>query len=305
MKSLATTLSLYLAVASVPALGLTACAVDPGENDELIVDDVVDVDDEGDKADRADLAITPFADDIGSRGETVTRRVFKTRAAYKSYFGHYPPASVDFSTHWVAFYSAGIKNHGGFTAEVARIRLSNSGLTLKVSTELTSPGFDCAVPQVITKPHVLVKFTRPSPAPTYVSSTHTDDVRNCSDPTPLLTYSFGNQAHGSILEIGPDGSVRRTERTGPVTWTDIPMPPLTASQLGTLRTRIDQAAHGTVHESSYTSALGAHYGNLSAYDGTESGIVREYAIGVQRVNDAAAADLLVDYVNAVVDIDMP
>jgi hypothetical protein len=150
-----------------------------------------------DKADRAAIPVTPFTDNIGTRGQTETRVLFTTAASYKSYFGHAAPASVNFGTEWVVFYSAGSKNTGGYQASVQRVRLSDSGLTIKVTTSLESPGVGCIVTQAFTKPHQLVKFKKPTPRPFYVSYYRNDTLRNCGATGPFCGGIAGIQCPGA------------------------------------------------------------------------------------------------------------
>ena len=72
-----------------------------------------------------------------------TRALIRTAQGYVSFFGHAPPAGVDFSTDWVIFYAAGTRPTGGFDASVAvahaRRRPAGRG------DALVSPGPDCIV----------------------------------------------------------------------------------------------------------------------------------------------------------------
>lgn len=170
-----------LGVASLLSLSLLGCGT-AGDGD-LIEEGALSIATGDDKADGPAIAFTEFTDDIGTRGQSETRRVFTSAASYKSYFGHAAPATVAFPKEWVVFYSAGVKNTGGYDAKVAKITTSTSGLTLKVVTSLVSPGSDCFVTQALTKPYALVKLKRPNPTPSNVSYFRDDSVRSCSAPS--------------------------------------------------------------------------------------------------------------------------
>lgn len=132
-------------------------------------------------ADNPPIPFVVFNDDIGTRGQTETRKVFTTLAAYKSYFGHKPPLEVDFATDWVVFYSAGSKATGGYSASIATIAMNGTGHTLKVTTSLSSPGKDCMVTQAKTKPFVLAKFTPPQPNPQSNIFYSDNKIRSCGE----------------------------------------------------------------------------------------------------------------------------
>lgn len=150
-----------------------------GESDVDLAEEGALSADVDDKSDRASLTLTPFTDNTGSRGQTETRVLFTTAASYYNYFGHAAPSTVNFATDWVVFYSAGSKSTGGYKASVQRARLSDSGLTIKVTTALESPGANCVTTQAFTKPTALVKFKKPVPRPYYVSYYRNDTVRDC------------------------------------------------------------------------------------------------------------------------------
>jgi hypothetical protein len=171
----------------VPILSLVlvgGCSPEGELEDEIPVQGDLQADSGDDKADRVPLTTTVFTDDIGSVGGKETRKLITTAGAYRTFFGHAAPREVDFSKEWVVFYSAGVKNTGGFTAAVKKVVLSNSGATLKVTTSLTSPGYGCFVTQALTKPYMLVKFKKPSPRPDWVSYYTADQTQDCEDPAP-------------------------------------------------------------------------------------------------------------------------
>jgi hypothetical protein len=121
-----------------------------------------------------------FTDDVGDRADIERRVLLKTRDAYQTFFGHAPPAAVDFDREWVIFYAAGRKPSGGFEASVAA--LSRAGARLHAVTQLKSPGRDCVVTDAITTPHVLVKF-RAQPEITSVDFSRVDTTVDCSPTT--------------------------------------------------------------------------------------------------------------------------
>jgi len=165
---------------SVVSLSLVAGCGAPDDNspvEEAAVSDAA----ADEKADSLSIAFTAFDDDIGSVGQTETRKLFTTSGSYKAYFGHDAPRDVDFSKEWVVFYSAGVKRTGGFEASVARVALA--GRTLNVTTSLVSPGPDCFVTQALTKPHALVKLAKPRPAPSFVRYYRSDSTNSCAAPT--------------------------------------------------------------------------------------------------------------------------
>ncbi|MCC6996323.1 MAG: protease complex subunit PrcB family protein [Deltaproteobacteria bacterium] len=177
---------------------LLACSTDPGDDpaaepDALTVQGEVESETAAldDKADRPDLALrvvnfTPPA----SVGRSETRRVLTTARAFRAFMG-VAPTGIDFSREWVVYYSAGLKPTGGHAASVTRVRSTDSGLTLKVTTRLDSPGPACVVTQATSKPQVLVAFARPRPAPSYVSYSTANTTRSCTSsscgPTPVAS----------------------------------------------------------------------------------------------------------------------
>lgn len=108
------------------------------------------------------VAFEEFADDIGSAGEDETRMLFTSRDEYEAFFGHRVPEGVDFDREWVVFYSAGLLSTGGYDARIHDIQLTEAGRSLKIATQLVSPGPDCLVPMVITKPYMLAKLPIPT-----------------------------------------------------------------------------------------------------------------------------------------------
>ncbi|MBP9086415.1 MAG: protease complex subunit PrcB family protein [Kofleriaceae bacterium] len=159
--ALFSTLALALAVPS-----FTACTdVDSGDDMELAepTDEV-----EAEKADQATLALTEL--DVDAPTDRFGERVgvIKSKTRWRQVFGTEAPSSVNFSRQWVAYYTAGAQRSGGFTASVTKIRVSPSGKTLTVVTNLKKPGAGCIVTANITFPYAVVAFKKPAVTPTSV-----------------------------------------------------------------------------------------------------------------------------------------
>jgi hypothetical protein len=153
------------------------------------------------KADSASsLTVTTFTDDIGPVGTSETRKVFTSASGYRNYFGHKAPSSVDFGKQWVIFYSAGTRATAGYDVAIESASLSKSGLTLKVTTQLTSPGLGCLTAQHVTKPYVLGTIGKQKSS--YVQF-YTDDVaKDCTPPGPTCGGIAGLQCpgHGKCVD---------------------------------------------------------------------------------------------------------
>jgi hypothetical protein len=156
----------------VGALALAGCGIG-GDGDLQQVDgDVSDA--AAPPATASTIAFQTFSDDVGDRAATENRTLIRTARGYQSFFGHAPPASVDFSREWVIFYAAGTKPTGGYDASV--LAVLRSGGTLIAITELASPGAGCAVTLAQTSPHVLVKFpAQPGSAASFFKQDRTQD----------------------------------------------------------------------------------------------------------------------------------
>lgn len=156
------------------------------------------------------IKFSAFADNIGSAGKAETRKTFSSRSGYRSYFGHNPPPGVNFAIEWVVFYSAGVRNTGGYRASIDNISTSTSGLTLRVTTVLRSPGPGSRVTMALTKPYVLVKFRRPTPTPYYVHYYRDDVVQIRAGLTSLGARRLPKRVSG---EFGGPSTVTRAEAT--------------------------------------------------------------------------------------------
>ena len=99
-------------------------------------------------------------DTLGSLGDTECLFLITSSAQFEQLFGE-GATGVDFKTQWAFFYSAGLEPTGGYEALVADIAYTPDVQSLVITTELLSPGMNCAVPQIVTKPYQLVKFPKP------------------------------------------------------------------------------------------------------------------------------------------------
>lgn len=128
---------------------------------------------------RTGITFTKFSDSVGTHAATESRKLFTTSSAYKTFFGHTPPSSVDFTREWVAFYSAGTMATDGYDAYVDKIETSSTGATIYMTTRLESPASNCSVNQTTTKPYELVKFKKPSTKPRYTRYSTNDETISC------------------------------------------------------------------------------------------------------------------------------
>ena len=162
----------------IVSLSIFGCATDEQPTDELPFEGDAS---EAGKADHSSLAFTAFEADISNnrlqRGGTI---IMTSKAAWTRVMGTPAPANVDFSKEWVVFFGTGVKNTGGYSAQVTELRYSASQRSLVVSTKATSPGPDCIVTQAFTTPHHLVKITVPSPRPLFALADAKSETRRCS-----------------------------------------------------------------------------------------------------------------------------
>jgi hypothetical protein len=80
-------------------------------------------------------------------------------------FGAAPPSEIDFSREWAAYYTPGPEPTVGYRASITRVRLSDSGATLKISTSLEEPGAYCTPAASGGSPYAIVKFAKPASPP--------------------------------------------------------------------------------------------------------------------------------------------
>jgi len=187
-----------LAAGALALASLGACATI--EDDAVEFADPAETTDDG-KADQPDLAVTVLEAPAPTRADAVAVGVIKSKAAWKQVFGAAAPSSIDFGTQWVAYYTAGHQATGGFAATIARVRLSDTGRTLRITTRLDQPGAGCAVTQAATSPYAVVVFARPASAPganRYTAETRTvactEDA--CPDGTIELEDAYVDATDG-------------------------------------------------------------------------------------------------------------
>src|SRR5262249_15628941 len=116
---------------------------------------------------------------IGDLGETESMFLITTLAQYEQLFGD-GATGVDFKTEWAFFYSAGLEPHGGYEALVEDIAYTPDVQSLVITTQLLSPGANCVVPQIVTKPYMLVKFPKPPGSVGIVRYNQDDQVVACT-----------------------------------------------------------------------------------------------------------------------------
>lgn len=129
-------------------------------------------------------------------GRSETRQTFRSAAALSAVFGAAAP-TVDFSTHWVFFYSAGAQVPAGSVARVVRVRQRSA--SLRVTTALQRPAAACAVPAAV--PYVLVKFPRPALSRCRVSYYHRTDAGDCPPPPDPTPRCDGTLTPAAALEL--------------------------------------------------------------------------------------------------------
>ncbi len=186
-----------LAISMIGAMALLGCAaeVPPGED--------VSESEAALRGDAEAIAFEEFSDPegVGTAGEGETRRVIRSARQYERLFGHAPPVDVDFAGgEVVIFYSAGIKNTGGYEASILEVSLVNR--RVHVTTQLVSPGDDCIVTQALTKPYVLATVELPRRVRN-VRFHHEDVVEDCTEPDACAAVRC---AAGTVCEVQPDGT---------------------------------------------------------------------------------------------------
>jgi hypothetical protein len=108
--------------------------------------------------------------------------VIKTKAAFQAFFGFAAPASINFNKSWVLHFSTGVKNTGGYAANIVGVDRNGAGVNRKitVTTEDVSPGPGCIVTQAFTNPQMTVKIKKQSGIP--VEQVSTETITDCSEP---------------------------------------------------------------------------------------------------------------------------
>ena len=164
----------------------------------------------------ATISFEAFSDDVNARVATKTRTLIRSAAGYQSFFGHAPPANVDFARDWVMFYAAGTEPTGGY--EASFVALLRAGSSLIGITQLVSPGALCPVTQVVTSPYALIKF--PAQPGTSARFYKSDSVRDCGDDlcaaTQCVAGGHCDPATGKCISDGIlVGGLRRSLAPAP------------------------------------------------------------------------------------------
>jgi len=122
------------------------------------------------------IAFETLADDVAAEATAESRTLIRSARGYQAFFGHAPPAAVDFSREWVMFYAAGTKPTGGYDASF--LAVLRAGRNLIAITRLVSPGPGCITTQALTTPYALIKF--PAQAGTSAQFFKQDGVTDCA-----------------------------------------------------------------------------------------------------------------------------
>lgn len=241
-----------------------ACADAPADGDLVSPTVTTDTVDDA-KADQADLSFTPVTDLTlrSSIGKTEEGRVIRSATSFRTAFGTAPPAWLDFNDEWLAVYSAGIRPTGGYEAEIQRVRLSDSGMTVKVTSSLTSPGAGCAVTDALTKPVAIVRFPAQAGA-SRSRFTKLAEVDTCGMDV------CGSELQ-TVLEQAADGMLYMSESDYPLTY--VGWDGQGAPTAATLATLLGVSADTLVEEQSWSETMNSLG---EAYDPTDPYIV-EYA----------------------------
>jgi hypothetical protein len=136
----------------------------------------------------ATIAFQTFSDDVGQQIQTATRTLIRTAAGYQSFFGHAPPAAVDFSHEWVMFYGAGIQSTGDQASFLVVFR---SGGNLIAVTRLATPSSACPRTSLSVPAYALIKF--PAQPGTTAQFYKSDVVTQC-DFAPVTCGGFAGTA---------------------------------------------------------------------------------------------------------------
>jgi hypothetical protein len=256
----------------------TACAGAPDDGDLVSPDVAVSTVDDA-KTDQADVSFTPVTDLQlrSSVGKTEEGRVIRSPTSFKAAFGTPPPDWLDFDQEWLAVYSAGIRPTGGYTAEIERVRLSDTGKTVKVTSSLTAPGADCVVTQELTKPFAVVRFpAQPGAARsrfTKLVSTDTCGAQVCGAELQ------------SVLDQAADGMTYMSESDYPLTY--VGWDGQGAPTVDKLKTLLDIDADTLVEEYSFAEMMDSLG---EAYDPDDPYIV-EYAARFRALREVMEANL--------------
>ncbi len=170
-----------LGVTMLLAALLAGCDTSDDGDMDLVSDGVVPAAQDEGKADQADIPFTVVYNLTlePNRATQEAGRIIRTARSFKSFFGFDPSSEFDFSKEWLAFYGAGTRPTAGYLAEIVRIRTTDSGKTLKITARVESPGPDCMVAQVLTRPYMIVRFAIPASQPGTVKYSRVDQERRC------------------------------------------------------------------------------------------------------------------------------
>jgi hypothetical protein len=188
----------------LPALALLGCG--EGLTDTNDVQQVAgDVTALGAPPDAAStIAFQTFTDDVGKQAASKTRTLIRSARGYQSFFGHAPPAAVDFSREWVMFYSAGTEPTGGY--EASFVALLRNGSSLIAITKLVSPGSACVVDDLVNTPFALIKF--PAQPGTSAQFYKSDVVTDCVvDPCSYIDCGPGSHCEKGQCVVSCGGLI--------------------------------------------------------------------------------------------------
>ena len=232
-------------------VGLLFCAIAAcagGSDDaDLVSPDVAEETTIDDKADQQPIAfeVVSGLQLRSSVGRTEEGRVIRSASAFKAAFGVNAPASIDFDETWFAVYSAGVRTTGGYNARVLAVRLSDSGKSVKVTSDLTKPGAGCVVTQALTKPFVVVKFAA-QPGASTSRFTKLVTTKNCTAACGMTLTDK--------LAAAADGMTYMSE-------SDYPLTPMTfagqgAPTVAKLRGLTNTPAATVMEERAFASVMG-------------------------------------------------
>ena len=139
-----------------------------------------------------------MADEVGTHAAIEARVLIRSAQAYQSFFGHAPPADVDFGRQSVIFYAAGTKTTGGYDANI--LSLTRAGDQLVAITELVSPGAGCVVTEALTAPHVLIKFAAQNGASIqFFKKDRTNDCQPATNPCAAVLCPTGTHCESQVV----------------------------------------------------------------------------------------------------------
>jgi hypothetical protein len=121
--------------------------------------------------------------EVGDLGATESLFLITTYEQFDQLFGDGASAAagVDFKSQWAFFYSAGLEPTGGYEALVEDLSYTAGVQSLVITTQLLSPGENCGVAQLVTKPNILVKFQKPPGEVGMVRLQKDDQTVDCID----------------------------------------------------------------------------------------------------------------------------